>query len=254
MLSPGYRIIDNHDVAGVTLGEIDKAKRDDIAMTGSLSERRMYLDFTLSDMRAMINFPGKGKGHASINVPCGAGLRIQNSDVGLASLLVVPTLMVWYCTNLYTATEELAQIHIGSDYKDMDVLSADTIRDMNKALFSRMRDVIQACLIAEKFQTIADLFAENAGWPIDNPQDAVQNITDKFSYSEELGESILAKFIEESQENGSSRFAMAQAITAQAHEHKDSDFEFAAALQGHGSEILRMPQEEFAKTIDVTVK
>jgi hypothetical protein len=117
-----------------------------------------------------------------------------------------------------------------------------------------MRDVIKACLEAEKFQKIADLFAENAGWPIDHAEETVQNITDKFSLTEEMGKGILSKYIEESSEHGANRFAMAQAITFQAHEYEDTDYEKATVLQEVGSNVLRMPQEAFAKTIDVEVK
>jgi hypothetical protein len=255
VLSPGYRIIDNHDVASVVLGEMDKAKRDDIKMSGALSERRMDLNFTLQDMRAEINFPNKGKGHdLSIRVPCGAGLRVRNSDVGLASLVVVPTLMVFTCTNLLVSTEELAQVHIGSDYREMDVLEPDTIRKMNSALFARMQDVIRACLVAEKFQKIANLFSENAGWPISHPEKAIENITEKFALTEEMGKGILSKYIEGSSEHGANRFSMAQAITAQAHEYEDSDYEKAVVLQETGSTILRMAQKDFAKHVDVEVK
>lgn len=254
VLSPGYRIIDNHDVASVVLSEMEKFKRNDIEMSGALSERRMDLNFTLSDMRAEINFPNKGKGHdLTIRVPCGAGLRIKNSDVGLAQLMVVPTLMVFRCTNLLVSTEELAQVHIGSDYKEMDILTQDTVKKMNSALFARMQDVIRACLVAEKFQKIADLFAENAGWPIDHPEGAIENITEKFAFAEEIGKGILSKYIEESAEHGANRFSMSQAITSQAHEYEDSDYEKAVALQEAGSEILRMTQKDFARKIDVKV-
>lgn len=255
VLSPSYRIIDNHDVASVVLAEMEKVKRDDIEMSGALSERRMDLNFTLQDMRAEINFPNKGKGHdLSIRVPCGAGLRVKNSDVGLASLVVVPTLMVFRCTNLLVSTEELAQVHIGSDYREMDVLSQDTVRKMNSALFARMQDVIRACLVAEKFQKIADLFSENAGWPIDHPEGAIENITEKFALTDEMGKGILSRFIKESSEHGVNRFSMSQAITAQAHEYEDSDYEKAVTLQEAGSEVLRMAQKDFAKHVDVEVK
>ena len=253
VLSKGYRIIDNLDVAGVALDQIEQAKRDDVKVNGSLSEERMHLNFTLSDMRAEISFPDKGAGHKMIRVPCGAGLRVKNSDVGLAQMVVVPTLMVFACTNLLVSTEELSQIHVGSEYKDMDILSHDTIRKMNASLFARMRDVIKACLVADKFQTIADLFAENAGWPVDNPEETVKNIADKFSFGEEISKGILSKYIEETQDNGRTRFAMAQAITFQAHDLKDRDYDKSVALEEAGSQVLRMPQTVFAKQIDVKV-
>lgn len=255
VLSKGYRIIDNMDVAAIALDEMEKSKRDDVKMNGSLSEQRMSLNFVLQDMRAEINFPNKGKGHdLSIRVPCGAGLRVRNSDVGMASMVVVPTLMVMTCSNLLVSTEELTQIHIGSEYSDMDVLSQDTIRKMNASLFARMRDVIKTCLVQEKFQRIADLFAENAGWPIEHPEEAIQNITQKFAFSEETSKGILARFIEGSSEHGNNRFAMAQAITAQAHDYEETDYEKTVRLQEAGSEILRMAQATFAKYVDVSVK
>jgi len=253
ILSKGYRIIDNLDVAGIALDQIEKAKRDDVKIDGSLSEERMHLNFTLSDMRAEISFPEKGHGHKMIRVPCGAGLRVKNSDVGLAQMVVVPTLLVFSCTNLLVSTEELSQIHVGSEYKDMDILSHDTIRKMNASLFARMRDVIKACLVAEKFQAIADLFAENAGWPVDHPEQAILNISDKFSFGDEISKGILSKYIEETQDHGRTRFAMAQAITFQAHELKDKDYEKAVVLEEAGSQVLRMPQVMFAKQIDVEV-
>lgn len=46
---------------------------------------------------------------------------------------------------------------------------------------------------------------------------------------------------------------MSQAMTFQAHDLAETDYDRAVALQEAGSELLRMPQEAFAKQIDVKV-
>lgn len=253
ILSSQYRIIDNHDVASAALDEIEKRDLPEIQIRGALSDSRMYLD-VYTNIQSEISFPGKGRGHQAVRVPCGAGIRLKNSDVGVSTLVVEPTLLVTTCSNLLISTESLRQIHVGADYSEMNILSPQTIRKMNEALFAKLRDVVRSTLVKREFDRIVDLFSENAGYPVDDSKRVIENVTDRFSIPEAAGESILSRFAKEAAEVGSNRFALAQAITAEGREHQETDFEKAAFLQEVGSQVLRMPQETFARQIEVATK
>jgi hypothetical protein len=252
ILSSSYRIIDNHDVASVGLDEAAKTGNN-LTVSGALSDRTMFLDI-MTDVRSEITFPEKGRGHKMIRVPCGAGLRLKGSDVGLSTLVACPLLMVYSCSNLLVSTEELRQIHIGADYSDLTVLSESTIRKMNESLFARLRDVVRATMVKDEFDKVVEIFSENAGYPVENPRFTIENVSKKFSLPESTGTSILDRFVKEADEVGNSRFALAQAFTAEGREVAETDFERAVGLQEIGSNLLRMAQKDFAKTIDVEVK
>jgi hypothetical protein len=247
VLSSRYLIVNNADVLGFVMGLIEKAgvKTDP---SGSFNDERMHVRFKVRDMAATIQFKNKGKGHEAIRVPCGASFLLTNSDVGIGALTVVPELEVFSCTNLVRSVESLAQIHVGREYDEMGVLTNETIQAMTSSLFLRIRDVVQTLLTEDSFQKVADKFAEFAGNPIERVSDVVENVTEKFSLGEDVGRKILDKYAESGMAN---RFGLAQAITFQAHQFREDDFEKALALEDAGSKILRMPETQFRKELAV---
>lgn len=241
MLSSKYMILDNSDVLASVLQEVQTLPAPP-SISGSLTDEKMYVRMKMPDISATISFPGKGKGHERVYIPCGASLLLQGSDVGLGRTVVCPELEVITCSNLMRSTEALAQIHLGQEYADMGALSRETLRKMNMAMLGRVRDVTRTLLTADTFQRVADLFSENAGKPVENARAVVENVTAKFSLSEETGKSVLDRFIEEGMGN---RFGLAQAITFQAHAIREDDFEGATHLEDIGSKILTMPEKKF---------
>jgi hypothetical protein len=245
MLSSRYMILDTSDTIGVMLEEMQASKRE-FQVTGSLSDERMYLRIKMVGIEAEITFPGKGKGHERIHVPCGASLLMSGSDVGLGSVVFEPELEVYTCTNLLRTTERLAQVHIGREYTDLGILSEDTIRKTNMAVMGRIRDTIRTVTTPDNFHKLADAFSEFAGGSVPEPSKVVENVTAKFILPSEMGKSILDRFIEEGLNN---RFGLAQAITFQAHAVREHDFPMAVALEDIGSKVLRMPEKTFQEEL-----
>jgi len=241
ILSSKYRIVNNVDVAKMALQTIDKSGTK-VDIHGALTEDKMHLEIQVKGIGAEITYPGRGTGHQKVRVPCGVAVGIVNGETGLSAYYVEPKLLVEVCSNRLVATETLAMIHVGGDYGDLNVLSADTIRRMNEALMARSHDVLGACLQKESFKKIADLFSEHAAETVDKPKIAVDNITKKFSLSEDLGDSIFEKFMGDGDRN---RMGLAMAITAQAHQFRENDYEKANDLEALGSKILRMSRDEF---------
>lgn len=241
VLSSKYRIVNNVDVAKMALQTIERNKTK-VEIHGALTEDRMHLEIGIKGIEAEITYPGRGVGHQRVRVPCGVAVGIVNGETGLSSYYVTPKLIVEVCSNRLVATETLTMIHVGGDYGDMNVLSADTIRKMNETLMMRSHDILGACLQKESFKRIADMFSEHAADPIDHPKIAVENITRKFSLTDDLTDKIFEKFMGDGDRN---RMGLAMAITAQAHDFREKDYEKASELEELGSKVLRMSRDEF---------
>ena len=249
LLSSRYLVIDNIDAMSAVLDEIDKAgKKNAVDINGSLSESRMNIRVKIADISSTISFPDKGRGHKMINVPCGASLLYQNSDVGAGGFNIIPELEVYKCTNLLRATVSMRQIHIGGDISEMNFLSEGTIRKMNEVVMARARDVIRTVMTQGTFNELARLFSEHAGDTIENPKTVVENVTKKFAIPATFHENIFAKFMEEASEaGGPNRFALSQALTNQAVKLRKDDFESALAFEDAGSRVLTMTKDEFGR-------
>jgi hypothetical protein len=241
VLSSKYLIINNMDVAGVVLEEIEKAGVKPEAH-GALTDEKMHVRFKMHDIGATIEFPGKGRGHEHVRIPCGASLLMSNSDVGMGRCVLAQELEIISCTNMARSTESLQQIHIGRELDDLGLLSQETIQKQCSATLSRLRDVTRASLSEEGFKRLAARLSAQAGMPVDNAALAIENVTNKYSLGEDTGRHILDRYVEEGLAN---RFGLFQAITFQAHAVREDNFEDSLYLEDVGSKILAMPEPDF---------
>lgn len=251
VLSSRYLIVDNLDVLAAALETAEKHKKN-IEASGSLTDEKMYVRIKIKDLTTELKakIPDIGKGHRFINEVVGASLLLRNSDVGIGRLEVVPEIEVLRCTNLLRSLTALAAIHIGQEHKDLEILSKDTIDKLNAGLFGRLRDIVDACFDKDKFQLIVDRFAESAGDPVKDPAETIENVTNRFGMSEDYRSSILNAYMEEAEHTGTTRFSLSQAITRQAHEVREDDFEESLRLEDIGSEVLAMAKKQFAELME----
>jgi hypothetical protein len=248
LLSPSYLIVDNIDIVASAI-EIAQARSKEIKASGSVNDNNMYVRIKIMDLTSELKFkiPDLGSGHRMINELVGASVLIRNSDVGMSRLEVVPELDILRCTNLLRTTASLSAVHLGAEYKDMDILSKDTIAAINSTVFKRLRDNINACFDKDSLDRLIAAFREKAGESVENIGVTIDNVTSRFGINKERTNDILNAFMEEASMVGQSRFALAQAVTRQAHTVRENDFEGSLELETAGSMILSMPSKEFHK-------
>lgn len=239
LLSDRYRIIDNFDVAFMALEEFKNiAEKHNLNINvkrSDLTDTHMYIKVTSPDLVDEIIAEKERKKGDKIN----GGIIITNSEVGAGCFKVMPFVEVLRCANGLIGDDVLKKIHLGREMGIGEIdWSDETLRLGDEALWSKMRDMIQATFDPETFHEWIDRINGVAQVEIEKPVTAVNNVVKHFKLPESMKEDLLNQFSKES----STKWGLSMAITRVAQDN--NDYENQIEMEKIGNEILNMNIEK----------
>jgi hypothetical protein len=215
VLSDRYRRLDNFALAEQTLPILQGLNGTFESV--ELTETRMYLKFVLPRLKYEMA-PG--------DVVQG-GVMISNSEVGLGMLSVQPLVYRLVCSNGMIAPDySMKKTHIGRSVNNDDeeavrVFQDDTLEADDKALFLKVRDVMQAALSEITFRQIAVKMQKTIGIEITgNPVKAVEVLGQRYGLNEDERSGVLRHLISGGQLSG---YGLVNAVTGFGQEVDDYD-------------------------------
>lgn len=237
-LSDRYRPIDNYfvlDAAMPTLQEIPGAQ----VMSQSLTDTRMYVQVTFPSMEAEVR----------VGDVVRYGITLTNSEVGAGAVDV--RTMIWRlsCMNGAVAGSILRRNHVGAKL-DMtseatyEMFKDDTIQAELSSLRLRLRDVIAGALGAEAFEKHVGQLKQAAGVRIEQPAEAVRNVTKRLELPESWVDKMLGNMVEE---GNLTQWGLVNAITWAAQQEEDRDRQFDYEVVG--GKVMEMSGKQLAELV-----
>jgi hypothetical protein len=237
LLSDRYRVIDNYDVllnAMKTFRNIS----DNIAIkTATLTETKLYIKATSKELVDEIH---KIKGRDIVE----GGITISNSEVGAGAYRVVPFMWVERCKNGLMGDESFAKIHLGKE-RGIGLLdwSDETLELEDRALWSKIEDIINATFNPEIFRSWVDKINGVSTIKLEEPTVAFNNIIKSEKIPDNKRDELLMHFGNEEP----TLWGLSNAVTRLAQDlpNYDEQIEF----EEKGRKILDMNPQEICKQV-----
>jgi hypothetical protein len=228
ILSDRYRIIDNYDLVFLALDEFKKKETIEIYRV-DLTETMLYLKAVDRTLTASINEEDIVYG----------GLILRNSEVGASALKVEPFILRKVCNNGLILQHSLKKIHLGRQTLEIGCIEwSDKTRKLeDRALWSKVRDIIRATFDREVFESWVTKLKESTTVKIEEPIEAVNNIVKHLGLSEEQKQKLLMHFSEPT------KYGLINAVTNLASETKNVETQIK--LEEFGGKILETPLKNF---------
>lgn len=206
-LSAKYQLIDNYQLFGLIMEEVQKAAQETgIYVVPSLSsltdDGGMYLRFICPgiEMKSWAvkeyrNPETRDRGNGGIVT----GFVVKNSETGKGKLVVAPRLVVDACKNSLIWTDEkeycVVARHLGAGLEHGVVRwSNETVRKNLELIQCQLRDVLRRYMRHDFIGKTIQEIEKAASHELQNPVDAVLNIGKHMSVSEERVKNILGFF------------------------------------------------------------
>lgn len=244
--SDKYRPLENEDLAEAVipvLMDLDLA-----IMSCDITDRKLYIKAV--DKRVERELLRTGArfgdgGHTIVRVASPA-ITISNSEVCCGALDIKGGVYDGFCSNLASFGERsMRKSHVGGRHQLVDdemyaLLSDDTRRKTDGALWAQVRDVVKATFERARFDALVDKIE---GTQADKVEDAVKTVTlasKRFGLNEGEGKSVLKHLIEGAD---LSRFGLYNAVTRMAQDVESYDR--ATELERLGAQVIELPRNEW---------
>jgi len=240
VLSDRYRIIDNYDVFYAVLDEFARIMRD----TGiriqirdaRLTDQHIYIKAVSPDLTGEVF-------HLKDRVePVHGGIIISNSEVGAGSFQVKPFINVLVCQNGLISDKIFKRVHLGKELGcGLVNWSDETLSLEDKALWSKIRDMIRATFNRDVFQRWVDEINKVSVNVLEKPVEAVDNIIKKYNIPQSKKDALLNQFSLE----GNTQWGLSMAVTRIAQD--EESYEEQIKMEHVGAKILELKKEELVK-------
>jgi len=246
-LSDRYRPLENEDLAEAVLPPILDMGLD--VMSCQITETRMYIKAVDPKVTRELKARNAQFGDASHTiVRCFApAVTIANSEIGYSSLSILGGVYDSFCSNLATFGERsVRKYHIGGRHEIggeevYSLLSDETRRKTDQALWAQVGDIVRAAFERAKFDELCDRIEGTTTQKIEgNVVKVVSFAAKKFGMSEGEGSSILKHLIEG---GDTTRFGLYNAITRTAQDLEDYDR--TTMFERAGAQIIELEPGEW---------
>ena len=245
-LSDSYRPLENEELAEAILPILLDMRLE--VMSCDITERRLYIKAV--DERIVRDVPSGrkiGDGSHVFFDTCSPALIVSNSEVGAGALSVETGVFTKVCTNLAAiAKDGMKRRHVGARHELTDnlqhLLSDDTKRATDKAIWLQVRDVVKGAFDEARFAARCQQMGALTEIPL-NGEKAVEvvNFTrKKFGLTEGEGNSILRHLIEGGDLTG---YGLFNAVTRSAQDHESYDR--ASELEVLGGKLIELPKSQW---------
>lgn len=249
-LSDRYRALDNSDVAEAILPAL--ADADLQVMSCQITERRLYIKAVSNRIARDIPTGRMGDGGHTIFDTCVPAIVISNSEVGLGALAIETAVWTKACTNLAIfAQRSMRRYHVGGKAMDMghhirELLSDQTKRVTDQALWMQARDVVKAAFAEAEFDSLVKTMGEAAKDRIDaDPAQVVEVVSNRLGWNHEERGGVLAHLI---RGGDLTRYGLANAITRTAEDQ--GDYDRATDMEKQGGTLLELTRAEWRRVVD----
>jgi len=230
-----YSIFDHEDLLSVAMPAIDELEEDFELKSSSITNSKMYMKLLFPETEGKV-----------VGDTVQLGLSITNSEIGLGSISVQPLIYVLRCTNgMVLPASGIKKRHIGSVLENDGLIEyKDDTRKIAKEFHSKKtRDSIKSVVDGLFNGEILRSLNESADSKrVDNPQKAIEKITELFSLDKKESEGTTRAFWKE---RDLSKWGMANAVTEIANTH--SSYDRASELESIGGKIINMHESEWSR-------
>lgn len=246
LLSDKYRPLENLDLAEAILPVLADQQLE--VISAEITERRLYLKAV--DQRINRDIPlGRrmGDGSHTIFDTCVPAIVVSNSEVGFGQLSVETGVWTRACTNLAVFKQDgMKRRHVGSRHElvsddIMELLSDETRRLTDAAIWMQVRDVVRGAFDEARFNARCDKIAGTVAQPIEGDTvKVVEFAAKRFGMTDGERSSVLRHLIE----GGSlTRYGLFNAITRTAEDLPSYDR--AYEYERLGGVIIDLPPSEW---------
>lgn len=249
-LSDKYRPMENEDLAAAILPIILDTGKFDI-MSCEVTDRKLYLKVVGKELSRELaktgNYLGDGN-HRIVRVAYPA-VTISNSEVGYGALSIQVGLYDSGCSNLATFGERsMRKYHVGARHDLMpedlvSMLSDDTRKKTDAALWGQVRDVVNSGFNAERFNSLVDQVEGAQADRIDREADVVKVVKaagTRLGITEGEQKGVLQALIEG---GDLTRFGVYNAVTRYAADVESYDR--ATELERIGAAVIELPKQDW---------
>ena len=246
-LSPAYRPLENADLAEAVLPVLMDLNM--IIMSCDVTETRLYIKAV--DERILLDIPtGRALGdgsHVFFDTVSPAAI-ISNSEVGLGSLSVETGIWTKMCTNLAVFSQSgMKRRHVGARTVLDDgeqvrhLLTDDTKRATDKAVWMQVRDVVAGAFNEDKFRVNVDRMKGATEEKIEGDVVKVVDLSAKrLGLTEGEGKSVLRHLIAG---GDLTRYGLFNAVTRSAQDHESYDR--ASEIERLGGQVIELPKHDW---------
>jgi len=269
VLSDRFRALDNVDLAEAAIPEL--TERGAVVQSCELTETKFYLKATLPTLRRALGsnsplpvgaqlatyeeIPNYAERKAEnerrgfrVGDVVEAMLCLSNSEVGAGTLRIEWGTMTLACLNaLIIPGDGYKRYHVGrrAQHQDDDAVRAlisDEARGAeDRAFWLKVRDLVRLAFNEERFNKhVAKLEGAQNDPIAGDLAEVVERVSERFSFSESMGSSVLKHLINGGQLN---RYGLLQAVTRASADV--DDYDTATDIERAGGEILELPRQDW---------
>lgn len=257
VLSDRYRTLDNYDLAEAVLPVIERTGARIVSC--SVTDTKLYIKAVVESVTEEIMPEGAewGKGHDRVHI-LKPGIVISNSEIGMGSLAIQPSVYEVACTNLLIRSEQaMKKLHVGrkhdSDGDLWRVLSDETRRVNDAAVWMQVRDVVRAAIETRQlFDESVALARAAANRKIEGP---VTEVVQAFAEvtNTQLTESEKGGILEHLIRKGEyTQYGLQYAVTEFA--GRVEDYDRATELEQLGGRIIELPANDWKRVAERVMK
>lgn len=257
VLSDSYRPLDHGSLLNVVLPVMAQARAE--VVEWNLNDERFSLRAAMNpiDVRDILRTLDGGRWADVSEEKIRAGVSIRNSETGHSSLSVEDYIRILICSNGATASARMRIAHLGRKQEQADdfVMSNDTKRLDDAAIFLRVRDRVAQSLSDASQEKIAVMIGTAAGAKIELPSEVpmmtfIENVGRRFELNDEEVGVLQDEVVHEmtSRSRPLTSFAVSQGFTALARRKgDDGSFERKVDLEEIGWRVMEDGLESLLK-------
>lgn len=244
LLSDRYRPLDNHDLAEAVLPIIQEHEL--YIVSCELTERKLYIKAFDKRIHRDIERKGSDPAHTFLNDVVYPALTISNSEVGCGSVSVAAGLYTGGCTNFASFSDSrMKKYHIGGKAAGSDdfyaLLSDDTKRLTDQAIWAQTRDVVRSAFEIAKFEELVGRLQGATEQKIEGDVLGVVEVTSKrFGFTEQEKGGVLKHLIAG---GDLSQYGLFNAITRTAEDLPDYDR--ATQFERFGGDVIELSRKDW---------
>jgi len=230
-MSERYRPLENGDLAAAVLPKLERLGCE--ILSCELTETRFYIQAATPKIEAKL-----------VGDRVRAGCCITNSEVGCGALNLNELLYYLICRNGMVAEKVMGRHHIGRKTDPLFELDSvaeyysDATREMDdRAFWMKVQDATDALFDKDRFLARVAQFEATTEQKI-KPVEAVEEITERFKFSEAEKDAVLEHLIEGAK--GNTLFGLINAVTRTATDVESYDR--SIELQRVGGQIMELPK------------
>lgn len=245
-LSDKFRPLENEDLAAAVIRPLLDADAD--VMSAQITDTRLYIKAVDRKVTRELAKTGNsfGDGQHKIVRVASPAITISNSEVGHGAVSVLGGVYDSFCSNLATFKERSTRkYHTGARHELSDedtyaLLSDETRRVTDEALWRQVSDIVRAAFDRARFDALVDKVEATTEDKVEDVVQTVSFATKKWNFTVAEEKLVLNEMIKA---GDLSRFGLYNAVTAAS--AKVEDYDRATELERVGGQIIELPKSEW---------